>query len=111
MLPETPGVRMPSAMTAQVPQVTVTNKRRFKKLLPSSIFLNFLLELSESECLASPSPLLRLDRDWSFLCIRQRVNRWHVKPQVWAIPIRKYQGQVYEPLLGQGVGLVNQEDD
>ena len=65
--PETPGVKIPSAMTAQVPQITVTNKTRFKKLLPSKTFLNFLLEVSDIECLARPTPLLRLERERSFL--------------------------------------------
>lgn len=54
-------------MTAQVPQITVKNKIRFKKLLPSRTFLNFLLEVSETEYLASPIPLLRLERERSFL--------------------------------------------
>ena len=65
--PETPGVRIPSAMTAQVPQITVKNKIRFRKLLLSKTFLNFLLEVSDSEYLASPNPLLRLERERSFL--------------------------------------------
>lgn len=63
IVPDTPGVSIPSAMTAQVPQMTMTKIVRFRKLLPSRSFLNLLLEVSESEYRESPMPRLRLDRD------------------------------------------------
>ena len=41
--PETPGVKIPSAITADVPSVTMMNSALFNVLLPSSVALNLWL--------------------------------------------------------------------